>query len=70
MDYFKLTAKELRSKEQGELRQTARELQKQIASTRMDVYTAPAVSVGKIKRLKRSLARTLSVANEKSRAKA
>ncbi|RYZ79901.1 MAG: 50S ribosomal protein L29 [Proteobacteria bacterium] len=66
MDYFKVTAKELRAKEVGELTASVKEIQKQLASIRMDVYTAPAVGVGKTKKLKKSLARILTVANEKS----
>ena len=67
MDYFKVTATELRSKEVGELTGAVKEIQKLLASIRMDVYTAPAVGVGKTKKLKKSLARILTVANEKSR---
>ena len=70
MDYFKVTATELRSKEVGELTGAVKEIQKQLASIRMDVYTAPAVGVGKIKKLKRALAKVLTVTNEKNRAKA
>ncbi len=67
MDYFKITADELRSKDLGELRTAVGEIQKQLASVRMDVYTAPAVGVGKIKKLKKTLARVLTVTTEKSR---
>lgn len=66
MDYFKVTAKELRSKEVSELTGSVKEIQKQLASIRMDVYTAPSVAVGKTKKLKKTLARILTVANEKS----
>ncbi len=69
MDYLKVTAKELRSKESAELTSGVKEIQKQLASIRMDVYTAPAVGVGKTKKLKKSLARILTVANEKARNK-
>ncbi len=67
MDYLKLTADELRSKDLGELRTAAGEIQKQLATIRMDVYTPAAVGVGKIKRLKKSLARVLTVTTEKSK---
>ena len=70
MDYLKVTAKELRSKENGELTGAVKEIQKQLASIRMDVYTAPAVGVGKSKKLKKTLARILTVANEKASKKA
>ena len=67
MDYLKLTADELRSKDLAELRTTVGEIQKQLATVRMDVYTPSAVGVGKIKRLKKSLARVLTVTTEKSK---
>lgn len=69
MDYFKLTAEELRSKDVGELRATTQEVRKSLAQVRMDIYTASAVNTGKVKKLKKSLARLLTVSNEKARAK-
>jgi ribosomal protein L29 len=69
MDYLKVTAKELRSTSDADLKGAVKEIQKQLATIRMDVYTAPAVGVGKSKKLKKTLARILTVANEKSRKK-
>ena len=69
MDYFKLTAEELRSKEVGELRSASHEVRKSLAQVRMDVYTASAVNTGKVKKLKKALARILTVSHEKARAK-
>ncbi|MES2746367.1 MAG: 50S ribosomal protein L29 [Bdellovibrionota bacterium] len=69
MDYLKVTAKELRSTGDADLKGAVKEIQKQLATIRMDVYTAPAVGVGKSKKLKKTLARILTVANEKSRKK-
>jgi ribosomal protein L29 len=70
MDYFKITADELRSKDKGELQSAAGEVRKKLAEIRMDVYTAPAVNVSKVKKLRKTLARLLTVQNEKARAKA
>jgi ribosomal protein L29 len=70
MDYFKLTADELRSKDKGELQTAATEVRKKLAEIRMDIYTAPAVNVSKVKKLRKTLARLLTVQNEKARVKA
>jgi ribosomal protein L29 len=70
MDYFKITADELRSKDKGELQTAASEVRKKLAEIRMDIYTAPAVNVSKVKKLRKTLARLLTVQNEKVRAKA
>jgi ribosomal protein L29 len=70
MDYFKLTADELRSKDLGELQTASYEVRKSLAQIRMDIYTAPAVNTGKVKKLKKSLARILTVAQEKAKAQA
>jgi ribosomal protein L29 len=70
MEYFKITADELRSKDKTELQLAASEVRKKLAETRMDIYTAPAVNVTKVKKLRKALARVLTVQNEKARAKA
>ena len=70
MEYLKITANELRSKDNAELQLAAREVRKQLAETRLDIYTAPAVSVTKAKKLRKTLARVLTVHAEKARAKA
>lgn len=69
-DYFKLSAEELRTKDAAELRTTAQEIRKSLAHTRMDIYSASAVNAGKVKKLKKALARVLTVTSEKSRVKA
>ncbi len=69
MDYLKITAEELRSKEFNELQLAMREVRKTLAQTRLDIYTAAAVNTGKTKKLKKSLARLLTVAGEKKRSK-
>lgn len=70
MDYFKITANELRSKDKAELTTVTKEVQKKLAETRMDIYTAPSVNVTNVKKLRKALARVLTVQNEKARAKA
>ena len=69
MDYFKLTAKELHQKNLKELHVATHEVRKVLAETRLDVYTAAAVNTGRTKKLKKSLARLLTVAHEKTKAK-
>ena len=70
MEYLKVTAEELRSKDKAELQGAQSEVRKKLAEIRMDIYTAPAVNVSKTKKLRKSLARILTVENEKARAKA
>ena len=70
MDYFKLTAEELRNKDIKELHVAVQEVRKTLAQTRLDVYTAAAVNTDRTKKLKKSLARLLTVAGEKNQAKA
>ncbi len=65
MEYFKITAKELRNKELGEIQAATKDVRKLLAQTRLDIYTAAAVNTDKTKKLKKSLARLLTVATEK-----
>ncbi|MCX6131724.1 MAG: 50S ribosomal protein L29 [Proteobacteria bacterium] len=70
MEYLKITAEELRPKDKAELQLAAGEVRKKLAELRMDIYTAAAVKVSKAKKLRRGLARILTVENEKARVKA
>ncbi len=70
MDYLTTTADELRAKDKAELLSATKEVQKKLAEIRMDIYTAPAVNVTKVKKLRKTLARILTVQSEKARAKA
>ncbi len=70
MDYLAITADELRAKDKNELVAASKEVQKKLAETRMDSYTAPAVKVTKVKKLRKTLARILTVQGEKARVKA
>lgn len=63
MDYLKVTTEELRGVEASDLKVAEREVRKQLADLRMDVYTASAVNSGKSSRLKKTLARILTVKN-------
>lgn len=64
MDYLKLTAKELKNAEKEDLVAAEKDIRKQLAELRMDIYTASAANLAKKKKLKRSLARLLTVRNE------
>ncbi len=70
MDYLAITADELRAKDKAELITAAKDVQKKLAEIRMDIYTAPAVNVTKVKKLRKALARILTVQSEKARVKA
>lgn len=63
MDYLKVKTEALRGIEAGELKAAEREVRKQLAELRMDVYTASAVNSGKARRLRKTLARILTVKN-------
>ncbi len=64
MDYLKLSAKELKNSEAEDLKVAEGDIRKQLAELRMDIYTASAANLAKKKKLKKSLARILTVKNE------
>lgn len=68
MDYLSIKTDELRGVEANELKSAEREVRKQLAELRMDVYTASAVNSGKSRRLKKTLARILTVKNQGKKA--
>ena len=63
-DFLKVTAAELRGVDAGELNVYEKDIRKQFAELRMDVYTASAVSSGKVKKTKAYLARVMLVKHE------
>ncbi len=67
MEFKKLTAAEMRSYEAARLRQTENEVRKELASIRMDIYTAKSQQTGKIRGLKKALARLMTVRNQNTR---
>lgn len=64
MDYLNIKTGELRSLDAAGLKSAEIDIRKEMASLRMDVYSASALSSGKNKKLKKSLARVLTVKSE------
>jgi ribosomal protein L29 len=64
MDLHKLKAAEIRSWDSKKIGETASEIRLEMANIRMDIYSAKSGSAGKVKGLKQSLARVLTVNNE------
>lgn len=67
-DLHKLTTAELRGFEAAKIRETHTEISRELAKIRMDVYTARNQHTGKIRGLRKTLARLLTVECEKARA--
>lgn len=65
MDLQKLKAEELAGLDLARLRETEGQVRKEIAEKRMDIYTAQGQSSNQVKKLKKSLARVLTVKNQK-----
>ena len=64
MDYLNIKTGELRSLDAAGLRTAENYIRKEMANLRMDIYSASALSSGKNKKLKKSLARVLTVKSE------
>jgi ribosomal protein L29 len=64
MDYLNIKTGELRSLDAAGLRTAENDIRKEMANLRMDIYSASALSSGKNKKLKKSLARVLTVKSE------
>ena len=67
MDYLNVKASELASSEEKDLRVAELEIRKQIAELKLDVYN-PAVNSGKVRKLRKTLARIKTVLTAKKRA--
>lgn len=65
MDFLKVKTGEFRSLSLGELKSAESNLRKEMAELRMDIYSPAAVNTGKTKKMKRALARLLTVRSEK-----
>ena len=61
MELYKLTADELKGYDAAKLRETEKEIRRELVNIRMDIYTAPAQHTGKIRGLRKSLARLLTL---------
>lgn len=67
MELHKLTTEEIRGWSSTQLRDTADEVRKSLASLRMDIYTARSANAAKFRGLRKALARLMTVKNEKGR---
>ena len=67
MELHKLSTDEIRGWEKSRISETEGELRKSLAAIRMDIYTAKSASAGKLRGLRKSLARLMTVKNEKGK---
>jgi ribosomal protein L29 len=67
MELHKLTSDEIRGWDSARLRETLNDVRKSLATIRMDIYTAKSANAAKIKGLRKSLARLMTVKNEKGK---
>lgn len=63
MDLHKLTTEEIRGFDNGKLRETEHEVRRAMVNIRMDIYTSRNTHTAKIRGLRKSLARLLTVKN-------
>ncbi len=68
MDYLNVKASELASSEEKDLRVAELEVRKQIAELKLDVYDTAAANSGKVRKLRKTLARIKTVLTAKKRA--
>jgi ribosomal protein L29 len=64
METHKLNAEEIRNWDAARRKEAADDIRRELVKMRMDIYTAKAQQSGKIRGLKKSLARLLTVAQE------
>jgi len=69
MELNKINAETLRNYDTSKLNDVELDIRSQMLRLRMDIYTEKAKNSAKMKGLKRGLARTLTIRNEKSRSK-
>lgn len=68
MDFNKLSTKDIQSMDARKLMDNTRALRKELVTMRMDVYNAGPQANAKARNMRKTLARLLTVANEKSTA--
>ena len=61
MELHQLSAEEIRGFDAGKMRETEGEIRQELVKIRMDIYTAKNQHTGKIRGLKKSLARLLTI---------
>ncbi|MDZ4818666.1 MAG: 50S ribosomal protein L29 [Planctomycetota bacterium] len=67
MDVKQLPIDEIRSFEPSRMKEAEGEIRAELLKIRMDIYQAPALNVGKVRTLKKNLARILTIRSEKAR---
>jgi ribosomal protein L29 len=68
MDLHKIPVSEMRSFDKARLSDIRHQIQRELVKIRMDIYTARAQHAGKVRGLKKTLARLLTVTTEAMRA--
>ncbi len=68
-DFEKLSIGEIRNFSSDQLKETENEIRREIAMINMDVYSNRSQYTGKLRGLRRNLARVLTVGNEAKSAK-
>ena len=61
MDILEIKMSDINSSDPAQLKDIEKDVRKQLAEVRLDVYTNPASFTGKIRKLKKTLARVLTV---------
>jgi len=64
MDLHKINMGELKGLDHGALRQVEKDVRKSLMKIRMDIYTAKSAQGSKVRGLRKSLARVLTVQNQ------
>ncbi len=68
MELHKLSIDNIKEHDSAKLRETEAEIRKELVNIRMDIYTARNQHTAKIRGLKKSLARLLTVKNQAAKA--
>ena len=61
MDVLNLKTAEIHNLDAGQANDVEQQIRRQLAEIRMDIYTAPAIHTGKKRKLKKTLARLLTI---------
>jgi len=67
MDFKKIKMDTLRSYDLAKLKSVSQDLRKELASLKMDIFTQGSKKAGDLSKLKKNLARSLTLINEKKR---
>lgn len=67
MDLHKLTVEDVRSWDASRLKEAVSDVKKTLATIKMDVYTAKSANAGKIRGLRKALARIKTVQTERGK---